>query len=340
MIRTRIRPGTSLLEVLVGLGIMAVGAIGAFVLFPLSAINVSRALIDDRATTCAITADGQLRDIHRQVVEGTRGEFYMSDIGLGTLAVGAGPSRPVVIDPMGSRARRGNNNEIWLGDLDAMGNQQTAIPRVNLADLNNPDPAIANPLALRYCSQMDGLTFDDGGKVAPGVDMRELRYNWMWVVQRPVNRDRFTLRMQVVVYDKRTHMYAPVGSEAVIPGTPVAGSAAPIITFVPGTTILTGIPATSEVRKGTWVMDASTTADIAGRLIRHAEFYRVTSVTEEANATLTLELHRPIVRADGLVDRASLPANNPFRYDGTLVIMPAVVEVFERPLLTDNNSNQ
>lgn len=312
MTRTRLRPGTSLLEVLVGLGIMAVGAIGAFVLFPLSAINVSRALIDDRTTTCAVTADGQLRDVHRKVVDskGFGGETYFSALGP---AAGDGPSLPVVIDPMGFYARFGAD----IGELTPP--LTTGIKRVNLGALTS------NTLALRYCSQMDGLTFNEGGQVPGGLDMRELRYNWMWVVQRPVSRDAYTLRMQVVVFDRRTHMYAPPGTEAVYGA---AAGPGPVITFVPGTSTIPGVPATAEVRKGSWVMDATNVG-----AIRHAEFYRVTSVTDAGDGTVVLETHRPLVRADGLVDRA-VPTR--YQYDGTLVVMPAVVEVFERPLLTDN----
>src|SRR5438874_223867 len=108
------RSGNSLLEVLVGLGIMAVGAISVFVLFPLSAINVSKAMIDDRSTTCAITADGEIRDVWRQyVVEpetqapgSSKEPFFlaMDNPGTGPAALSPndpGASYPVLGDPMG-----------------------------------------------------------------------------------------------------------------------------------------------------------------------------------------------------------------------------------------------
>lgn len=329
------RAGTSLLEVLVGLGIMAVGAIGAFVLFPLSAINVSRALIDDRATTCAVTADGQLRDIHRRVVQSRGGEVYFTHLG-GTASATDNPSPAVFIDPMGFFAR---------GGLDVGDAAETGIKRCSLGGITN------STIALRFCSQMDGLTFNEGGDVpqSPSVDLRELRYNWLWVVQRPIARDHFNVRMQVVVFDKRTHMFAPPGTEAVyglVKGTPG-------LAFVPGSSTITGVPAAAEVRKGSWVMDATIRGNLDGdgvaRPIQHAEFYRVTSVTEMPNGTLSLEVHRPLVRADGRVDRVNPPKPLPpslplpgvtynlYEYEGTLVVMPAVVEVFERPMLTDNN---
>ena len=320
MTRRSNRPGTSLLEVLVGLGILAVGAISAFVLFPLSAINVSRALIDDRSTTCAVTADGQLRDIHRQYVVApeTNGvasneQYHKAmDNGMSGAPLApndAGPSYPVAVDPMGFVARSPATGQNAIGDSG-----QTQLPRVNLNIITS------NSLALRFCSQMDGLTFGENGDVPSTTntaEMRELRYNWMWVLQRPVNRDRHTVRMQVVVFDRRVHMYAPPKSEDVHGG----------VTFTPGDTMITGVPLSAEVRKGTWIMDA--TIDPA-RGLRHAEFYRVVSVTEGANS-YTLEVNRPVVRADGLT---SFVTPNPYAYTGNLVVMPAVVEVFERPMLT------
>lgn len=328
------RAGTSLLEVLVALGIMAVGALGAFVLFPLSAINMSRAMIDDRATTCAITADGQMRDIHRRyVVEpefngAASAEPYWQAFD----APPAGlppplphePSMPVAVDPMGVFARTAGNGRDVIGDGNG-----TNVPRRNLSTTPS---ALA---ALRFCSQMDGLTYAEGGDVDRNTfntsTMRELRYNWLWVLQRPANRDRYTVRQQVVVFDKRVHLYAPPGSESVY-----------TVPFVPGSTVITGVPATAEgVRKGTWVMDATVRstvdpADGKTRQLRHAEFYRVTSVTEDTSTnptTYALEVHKPIARADGLSDLGN-PAR--FAYVGSLVIHPTVVEVFERPTLTGN----
>jgi len=360
------RTGTSLLEVLVGLGILAVGAIGAFVLFPFAAINVSRALVDDRTTTCAITADGQMRDVHRQyVVEWeTRlrvpyaSEPYhraMDDPTVyGVAGVAPVPknsdqaSYPVFVDPMTYVISPGAP----VGGKGGT-NIPTSIPRVTLTLMQvdpltqNARPALEqNSLPLRYCSQLDGLLFDEGGAVSTqnSNDMRELRYNWLWVLQRPINRDRHTVRMQVVVFNRRAHLYAPPNCEATFgnaPPSPFGGNIP--LTFVPGENTITGVPATAEVSKGTWVMDGTIGFDTAGRPLRHAEWYRVTSVTEvltpTANGgtpttTFTLEVHKPISRVDGLISRGVTGSANPFAYAGTLVVCPGVVEVFERPVLT------
>lgn len=323
--RTTRRPGVSLVEVLVGFGILGIGITSVITLFPFSALTIGQALRDDRTTTCAILADGELRDIHqRYVVEpvqttGTTAEPYYTAFNTpgGTLTplTGAepGPSYPVYVDPMGYYARLNGATATPVGD-----GGQTGIPRVNLQMIAATGASGSN-VALRFCSLMDSLTFDGDGNVPDGFDMRELRYNFAWMLQRPVNSDRFTVRMQVVVYNKRAHLYAPPGSEAVIPN----------VTFTPGETAIT-VPSSADVRKGGWVLDATVGADNAGRPLRHAEFYRILSVTD-LGTSLALELHKPVVRADGLSNSANTSL---YQYNGTLVSMPGVADVFDRPNLT------
>jgi hypothetical protein len=359
------RPGLSLMEVLVGFGILGIGVTSVITLFPFSALTLGQAMRDDRTVTCAVTADHQLREIHfRNVVDREQGgpknskgkqppapasEPYFARMddggnqpGLPALPASfTGPSYPVFVDPMGMFARGG-----IVGDA-----QLTRITRVNLKFINDyaaqlpaPTPP-ANLLALRFCSQMDGLNFKDDGSVdlTKLAEVRELRYNWLWVVQRPVNRDRYTARMQVVVFDKRTHQYAPSSAETELfvrsTGNPATQSP-PLVAFTPGDTVITNVPATAELRKGGWVMDAGNIylfgndpnrINVVGVpapsevLLRHAEFYRIVSVsTNPNNGTLSLEVHRPISRPDG----GTAP------YSGMLVSMPSVADVFERPQLT------
>ena len=45
----------------------------------------------------------------------------------------------------------------------------------------------------------------------------------------------------------------------------------------------------------------------------------------------TLEVHKPVTRPDGLVNMANTGI---YAYTGQLVVMPGVVDVFERPNLT------
>jgi hypothetical protein len=317
---TRRRAGTSLVEVLVGFGILGIGVTSVITLFPFSALTFGQALRDDRTTTCAVIADGELRPVHQQVVESvqnspghTTSEPYFNALDNPAGAGGgpnspklpalsptdSAPSYPVYIDPMGWYATTRRD----VGDSG-----QTGIPRVSLQCVTSSD------VALRFCSLMDSLTYDDDGRVPPSEPgMRELRYNFAWVVQRPTNRDRFTLRMQVVVYNKRAHLYAPPGSEVVFPN----------VTFTPGETAIV-VPVAADVRKGSWVMDAGNLQPAQNQpMFRHAEFYRVLSVTDIGGGSLALELHKPVSRPDG--STTPYPAN--------LVVLPGVADVYERPNL-------
>lgn len=303
------RPGATLLEVLIGFGILGVAVTSIITLFPYSALTVADALKNDRTTTAALSADATIRDLHkRYVVE--PGEFRtqepyffaMDNPPAGTTlapvsALSTEPSFPVYVDPMGVVAGRAS-----VGGVNT-------ITRVNLLSIiQSPDP---RKLALRCCSLMDGLKYTEDGAVpaSPNYDLRDLRYNFAWMLQRPSNRDRYTVRQQVIVYDRRTHLYAPPGSEA-----------AYAVTLTPNSTTIFGVPGTAEIRRGTWVMDAGN----PGAGIRHAEFYRVLSATEAANGTYTLEVHKPVVRLDG----------QPVSFGTWLVVIPAVADVFERPPLT------
>lgn len=318
MMRTalRRRPGTSLMEVLVGFGILGIGVASVISLYPFAALTAGKALADDRTIACALTADGQLREIHKRLVvevgEASTEPYYPRlDTGSGTgarLSVDdTGPSYPVFIDPIGLA-----NN---LQPATVGTNASTGIPRVSLSVVTGS----TNPLfhSLRYCSQMDGLGYDEDGRVpgpanGPGnPDMRELRYNWLWVVQRPTNRDRYNLRMKVVIFNQRIHQYRPSMVETVYP---LPGPTATTVQFTIGQTQIRGVPATADLRKGSWVMDAGN-----GTSLRHAEFYRVVSIADNG----TIEVHRPIRSPHGDIGT----------YTANLVVMPGVVDVYERPQL-------
>ena len=319
------RPGATLLEVLIGFGILGVAVTSVITLFPYSALTLADAMKSDRTTTAAVSADAVLRDEHkRYVVEmgeaKTQEQYHWLMDNPNSLLPAPGrtvpagfygstePSFPVYLDPMGVVAGR--------GDVGGAG----MIPRTILRSITEQPAAYQQKLALRFCSLMDGLKYNEDGTVpgSPTYDMRDMRYNFAWMLQRPSNRDRYTVRQQVVVYDRRTHLHAPPESEVACIGTLTPGE-----TFV----TLANVPATTELRKGHWILDAGNNA--LG--LRHAEFYRIVSATDTGNGTYTLEVHKPAVRLD---DGAATfgAARGPF--NAVVVIIPAVADVFERPLLT------
>jgi hypothetical protein len=157
---------------------------------------------------------------------------------------------------------------------------------------------------------MDGLGYTDDG--VPTAD-RELRYNCLWVVQRPVNRNRFAATLTVVVFDNRPHLYAPAGEELVVP------TVANGVTPDGRTTSVTLSAAPGRLRPGGFVMDA--TVAPAGRpRVRHANVYQVVSVTGN-----TLELQTPLRPA---TDGSSAP------YTGTFVILAGACGAYPRAPLS------
>jgi hypothetical protein len=218
------------------------------------------------------------------------------------------PSYPVFVDPMGYVAP-------WQSGPFWVANQM--IPRRTLSVMIGQ----SNQYAQRVCSLMDGFGYDADGKpsTSTGPIERELRYNWLWVIQRQDNSNFTTANMTVVVFDKRAFLYAPPTSEQVffpqnVPGAPAPGtSGATSISFA----ITSGIELL--VQKGGWILDATINPTLG---VRNANFYRVVSVTDDGTF-MNVELQTPI-KPD------ALPAAN----QRTFIVLAGVSEVFERPPLT------
>ena len=348
-------------EVLVALFLMALGSIAILTMFPLGMYHMGQALKDDRTAQSASQADASMRMYWRiNMVEAglPSNEPFVwaldnpdAPLFLGPPPINPNPTRgtpsvpnsgnpgvsyPVFVDPMGFVAPWASQNSPFQRDWVAYSPPFTTpnpyptgvtfLPRRTLNGMTAP-------LSQRICSLMDGLGYNENGtpSTSGGAVERELRYNWLWVIQRPDNSNRNTASMTVVVFDKRAFQYAPQNAEAVFPS---GGTQATTIAMVPLSTTIQipttqGIPA---VQKGGWIMDATPG-------LRHAIFYRVVSVTDNPNnvmviagiptvvPTTDLELQTPIRRLDG--------GTGP--YPGTLIFMAGVSEVFERPNLTPND---
>ena len=322
-----LRKGLSLVEVLTAIFITGLGIISILTLFPLGAMRMAQAFRDERSALAAYNAEQFFRSYWKKhVVEAAPLDRFIWEA-LDQPAAGMPPclphepSYPVVVDPMGFLARAGLLNQSWFGDTPT----PTRIPRRNLQVVGNNPTA-----ALSLCSLRDGITADDNGNPTPE---REFRYNFLWVVQRPINANLFHASLTVVVFDRRAPMYVPPGSEQVFHN----------VTFNPGQTslLLPGVsPNQLEIRSGDWVMDGTIYDDdpssgiaVCRPGLRHAYFYRVTAMTEtfleiqpplRTPATL-LEIQPPLrTPADG----------NLASYPGTLILLRGVSGVFVRHPLT------
>ncbi|HJZ55256.1 MAG TPA: prepilin-type N-terminal cleavage/methylation domain-containing protein [Gemmataceae bacterium] len=341
------RPGLTMTEVLVALFIMALGTIAILTMFPLGMLNMGQALKDDRTAQAASAADGFMRWYWKTyVVEPpptAQDPFYYAmdnpdarsdpavpgfvkvayPSNLPTALPGE-PSYPLFVDPIGYYLRGGRPEQWWVGG--AMGNQTIPRRTLDLIDrAGNPPGTDAAKMATRTCTLLDGLTYNSDGLPAsngPYTAERDMRYNWLWVLQKPVTRDRNTVRMTVVVFDRRGS-YAT--DETPFPNA-VSTAKVPLR---PNATALV-LPATSGVQKGSWIMDATPqdtglpTPLPTPVWLRHANFYRVVSVTDASPGNVNVELETPIKRSDG----------GSTAYPGTVIVLAGVSEVFSRPNLT------
>jgi hypothetical protein len=344
-IARRNRLGMSMAEVLVALFLLALGTIAILTLFPIGMFQMATALKDDRTAQAAVQADAFMRMQWRlNVVEPVQSGnpvlepmfSAMDDPDTGapfdrsvpTVAGQAVPSYPVFVDPMGWFAPWASLNspyqQSWVGYSppnslpNPFPNSPPYIPRRTLAAF------LASPLgAQRTCSLMDGFGYNENGtpSSSSGALERELRYNWLWVLQRADNSNTTTANMTVVVFDKRAFQYAPQNAEAVYTSSLLGGG--PVIGMQPLSTTISvpyGIMAQNSApfQKGGWLLDGTPA-------LRHAYFYRVVSITDNpGSGTTDIEVQPPIRRIDGSTSA----------YPGTLIYMAGVSEVFERPVLT------
>ena len=330
------RPGMTLVEIQVAIFVVAIGLLGVIAMFPYGAKQMSDALTADRTTTHAAAMDGLVRSEWRtKVVEQNGGNepyWIALDEPNRELTPGDGipksgvtfpapaptePSYPVFLDPMG--VLRGNKtSQHWVGEPGSL----TNVPRrtMNLvANSSNPTQT-----ALRMWSQADGFGFDEDGRPTVDYDvngkpttsaaMRELRYNALAVIQRPVNRDRYRATLKIVVFGGRRHLFYPPGVESTFG-----------VNFTPGSTKLQ-LPTSADIKKGSWIMDATVGVDTTPGAynLRHANFYRVVSATENTAGVYDIELNTPVTRVDGGTGA----------YAGTVVVPAGVLDVFERPALS------
>jgi type II secretory pathway pseudopilin PulG len=378
------RSGMSLTEVLVALFILTIGVIGILTMFPLAAAQMARAVRDDRSALAASNADAYMRWYWSNYVTNpviapaqatanknfpTSDPFFANGAGLfdnpaqtgGSGVASLAPfsiqlqkavgglvgqiSYPVIVDPMGFRARGTNFGDapnfalIPRWSLFYGGAGQPLQPMVNNTTGNI---VVQNQLQVfdyRSCSLVDSLGYNGNG--TPTNDL-EMRYNWMWVLQRPqmtqdqnsanpnapinlFNQNQLSsVNMTVVVFDRRPFLFPPAsvqGFETVMTAT-----------FTSGLTTVAISPANSQqaldLKPGSWVMDATVNPQATPFPIRQANFYRVVSVVE-VNGQVNLELQTPISPPTGYP-----PLGFTYTAQSNLIALNGVSGVFVRAPLT------
>src|SRR5262249_4437973 len=140
MIRTPRRPATTLLEVLIATGILAIGLLAILSLFPIGAVNMARAINQNRAADHASNSDTVFRlywkrawldpngggvisrdqAVANAVNGAPNGEpmvvlLDISPTGEIIPATSTQPSFPVLVDPVGFRTQPGTNKNYISG---------------------------------------------------------------------------------------------------------------------------------------------------------------------------------------------------------------------------------
>lgn len=254
------------------------------------------------------------------------------------------PSYPVFVDPYGDVARQTGAlafSRRWVAGIhpNAAGlaaiipNTFSRIPRRNFNFPGNDAMYVnAQTMSYRYATLTDDMEFgQDGAANSDGNGVsRTGRFNWSYVLQRPIQGNRLNMNMTVVVYDKRAYNFARFDEEIAY-----GDNAAQRVTFIPGTTSVTIIynPAATPptlapaIRSGMWIMDGTIDNTVP---MRNVNFYRVTAVTDDpATGTMVLDLQTPIKAPSGFTGAS---------YIGQLYILNGVAEVFERRPLTLNDT--
>ena len=343
------RPGISLMEAMIAIGVMAIGLLSLLTLFPLGAVQIGQALKDDRCSEAALQADAYMRSYWEHAVAGGRqvqppGTLPPENDQKLRDPDGTGPLTDYFIDPSGSG---GTYTAVPTGErsypvfVDPIGHytystpyqthvggQGSGIPRVNLAGIL-PD----GNTAVRVCSLTDDLTYgpDGAATLSGGQLVRQGRYTWAAMLQKPLV-DADTCELKVLVFDRRIPLLNDTRNEL------VSGSAndfmavnildSPVFrSGIDRTIKISGLPA-SEVpilRRGGWIMDGTVDPGAGPGAIRQAEFYRITAIESPSPNNFVVDLETPIVRT----------GSSSGDYTPTFYILGGLAEVFDRPALTD-----
>src|SRR5262249_40549338 len=143
----------------------------------------------------------------------------------------------------------------------------------------------------RWTTMQDDFTYDNGGSPAiTGIVDRNPRYSWAWMVQQtkvqgnpPGPPTTSAVNLYVIVYDRRV---------------PTPGATTPLREEIPCTANFVGGSNTVNLswsstppvlKRGTWILDASTSPNI------HGYFYRVVNVVPTGPNSAQVEIQTPAI---------------------------------------------
>lgn len=323
----RRRAGVTLLEVLVAIFVMGIGLLALLTLFPIGALRMAEAIRDRRcgeaavmANACAIAVD--VRNDAFVIDPGGTFNYYNNawpeNGGALPNAQPYDPSYPVLIDPIGYRASPIGVAQDWVGATPGVLRRRPVAYAPTTTGIYN------------WFSLTDDLVFDSAtpglaAKAGANV-LRDTRFSWAYLCQRPYAGDPAVVDLSVVVFNKR-----PLGltqdlnlSEYVYPNRAYFDTASNLVTV----DYTSNVP--PPVRPGDWILDVTVLATSGiPRRVPHAYFYRVVGVNEFADASgntyAQYEVQTPLRGWDN-----NAAAAGPYGYPGTIIVLEGVAEVFEK----------
>jgi hypothetical protein len=337
------RAAITLIEVLVAIFVAAIGTLSLLVLFPLGALNMARALRDDRCAQAAASA-GAIADAGIYAPPPANVIYpFRSDPNV-TPVLTAG--NPVYIDAMAVNVMGSSAGVGGLGGTAPTTSISRVTPSTVVTSLGATAPTplyvnATNYMTYRLFRLPDDLSYNALGAAdtSAGYVNRGGRYSWAYMVRPSPSITVPVGDMAIVVYDGRNIATAG-GESCYLPAQPSTGTTYPI-----GSTSITiqysGSPlpisgsafyATTSppLRRGSWILDvsnsdtsspASDSADI-GNI--HSFFYRVVDVNDNGSGLVQLDLETPLVAA---INGANVTTP---KIPGIIVVLENVAQVYER----------
>jgi prepilin-type N-terminal cleavage/methylation domain-containing protein len=320
-ITVRRRSGVTLLEVLVAMFVMAIGLLALLTLFPLGALRMYKAIQDERCAEAGANARAMM--VMKINLANDSG-LYMGGVAFGAgdpfcnpnqppavvaTATSAGPSYPVLIDPIAAM----NGASANVGSTSVVSRRS-----VSFAGTGN------FPGAYQWFMISDDIDFESAapnttGNSNPGTPRlllpppssftRSNKFSYAFLCQRPNVSDTSIVDTSVVVFNQRPVAAAP--NEYVFSGANTWFNTS-------NNTVQIDISASAApIRVGDWILDA--TPINSPPTTAHGYFYRVLGVSDLPNNLLELEIETPI---RGFAPNTTTP--------GIVIFLDGVAEVYEK----------
>jgi hypothetical protein len=319
------RSGTTLVEVLVAIFVMAIGCLAILAMFPIGALNMTRSIKNDRCAHAAANARA-IAIAHNIMFDGNLGNLFNNPNVAATHedAPMDGQSYALFVDPIGS-ASYANTAGAGLPDKWVAG----LPPPIGLLRRVNLSFTTTVQTRLRWCTLLDDINFAANGTpanptgiplAAPGSVERAGKYSWAWLLRRPRTGIKSVCEMTVSVYEQRSLSTGIRGGVKEYDYTATWNALRPNVI-----TLLVPSAKAFPLREGGWILDATPVFNPVTKLLTsksHAKFYRVVNIGDPVGgagfSTIEVEL------ASNVQNSGDFAANPP-----RFVVLDGVVEVFE-----------